>query len=138
VVWLLMASLVFIGTMLSRNYWSLDWANQAAVGATAGVIFSWISVVFSVIEPSFDGGYETLIALGLAVLIGTGIGLKDPLVTFVAGIALAIDAIIFAFDIGGLTTGLLVLLALAIGLITLASVLRKRRLTAASSRTGVS
>lgn len=125
--WLATAVLVFAGTIVWTRLQDLKWEMEGLGATTIAAAMAWINVVAEVIEPTFDGGYEVIIALGLGALIGVGVLLKERVIIFVSGIALAIDAIIFAFDIGGPTTGLIVLLAMAGGLIAVATILRRRK-----------
>ncbi len=125
--WLVVASLVLAGTIVWTRMQELKWEMEGLGATTLAAAIAWITVVTESIEPSFDGGYEVVIAIGLAVLIGLGVLLKERVIIFVSGIAMAIDAIVFAFDIGGPTTGLLVLLGMAAGLIAVATWMRRRK-----------
>ncbi len=125
--WLITATAVFAGVVAWTRLSKLRWEMEGLAATTLAVSAAWINVVAEAIEPSFDGGYEVVIAIGLAVLIGVGLLLKERVIVFVSGIALAIDAIVFAFDVGGPEVGLTVLLLMAGGLIATATLLRRRK-----------
>ncbi len=125
--WFILSVLLIAAIVAWSRIEELRWDSEAIAGTGLAASFAWIVLVDDVIQPNFDGGYEVIIALFLGALIGLGVILKERMLTFVAGIALAIDAIVFAFDIGGPTTGLVVLLLMAGGLITAATLLRRKR-----------
>lgn len=125
--WLLGAVSAWAGVLTWNRIRAPSWSDEAAAATTLAVAGAWLGFTFTVIEPSFDAGYEVVLGLALLVLLAVGILTRQRGVVFASAAALTVDAIVFAFDIGGPTTGLVVLLALAVGLITTATLLRRRR-----------
>lgn len=124
--WLLCAATAWLGALAWNRVGSPPWSDEAAFGTTLSVAAAWLGVTFTIIEPTFDAAPEVFLGLALLVLLGVGIVVRQRGVVFAAGAALTVDAIVFAFNVGGPTTGLVVLLALAVGLITAATLLRRR------------
>ncbi len=125
--WLALAASMWGGIMAWNRFGELRWDLEGAALTTAALIAAWVTIVVTVFSPGFDGGPQIIIALGLGALIGAGILLKERGVIATAAAALTIDAIVFAFDFGGPTVGLLTLVFLAAGLIAVATLLRRRK-----------
>lgn len=104
-----------------------QWDDEGAAITTVALGIAWVMTVFEVFDIQTDGVSEIVIGLGLGALIGAGVLLKERGIIFTAGIGLTIDAIAFAFNVGGPTVGLITLLLLAGGLIAWATVLRRRK-----------
>ncbi len=127
----LVAGLAHLGTVVGfGRTLDRDWRGPASALAVVGVAVGMVMFTFEVIEPSSDGWFpdaaETALWVGamLLPLLGAGIFLKEQGVVVATAAALAIDAIVFAFDIGGLAAGLPVLLGLAAALVWQARALR--------------
>lgn len=125
--WLAGAVAAWAGMAAWNHFDRIPWRHEGAVLTTLGAAAAWIATTIDIIQPSFDGGYELLLGIGFSVLLGTGILLKQPGIVFAAAAALTVDVIVFAFQFGGPTVGLLTLLGLAAALITTAILLRRRK-----------
>ncbi len=125
-LWLVFAALAWAGIATWNRINAPPWNDEGGFSSTLSVAAASLGFIFTVINPSFDAGPEVPLGLVLLVLLGIGIVLRQRGVIFAASAALTIDAIVFAFDIGGATTGLIVLLGLSAALITVATMLRRR------------
>ncbi len=125
-LWLLSAAALWAGTVTWNRLQAPPWDDEAGFSTTLSVAGAWLGFTFTVIEPSFDAAPEVFLGIMLLALLGLAILLRQRGAIFAASAALTVDAIVFAFDIGGATTGLVVLLALSACLIGVATWLRRR------------
>ncbi len=99
--------------------------------AVVGLTPSYIMYLFEGFDPSFRGGTELMLGIPMLGILIAGLGLRERGIVLGAAIVLAADAIVFAFDVGGLGLGLSVLIGTAIALLVLAAtVLRRDPVTA--------
>lgn len=128
-MWLLSAVLVLAGTLAWTRLKDLPWRIPGSVIAGAGAALGW--TVFSAetldARVGFTGDTQVLVAIGLAALLGVGLWLKDRALVYVGGLGLTIDIIVFAFDVGDVEWGLATLIVMSVGLLAVATWLRRRR-----------
>jgi hypothetical protein len=103
-----LAVIVVMGRANARP-WHNDIVLLTTLACAVGVV--WFT--FAILEPGFTGGYEVIIGVAMLLLLAVGIGIRESGMVIGAGPVLAIDAVVFAFDVGGLWTGFLTLLAVA-------------------------
>ncbi|GEM_PF-5917838 len=116
------ASAAYVGLLLSL------WRHEGwtSVALAAQVVPLTISVMRLLDDAGVHGSVSTELGVGafLALVLGVGIALAERGLVAGAAAGLLIDAIVFAFDVGGAMTALLVLLALGGLLVWQAQVLR--------------
>lgn len=98
---------------------------SAATLLLAGTFLGYHFEVLDEILPRFDGASEVYVAILMGLALAAGLALREKGMVLAAAFALAIDAVVFAFDVGELIGGLLALLAVAGLLIWQAGALRR-------------
>ncbi|HJQ93768.1 MAG TPA: hypothetical protein VJ874_05735, partial [Candidatus Thermoplasmatota archaeon] len=104
------------------------WPATSLAAATLLVAGSFLGFYFDVLEevlPGFPGDAEAYLAVLMGGCLAAGLALREKGMVLAAALAIAIDAIVFAFDVGELVGGLLALLAVAGLLIWQAGALRR-------------
>ena len=104
------------------------WPSTSLAAATLLVAGTFLGVYFDVLDeplPDFDGDVEVYVALLMGAALAAGLALREKGMVLAAAFALAIDAVVFAFDVGELIGGLVALLAVAGLLIWQAGSLRR-------------
>jgi hypothetical protein len=106
----------------------LRWRGQAWASVSLGLLVAPLAVAFGLFvnaQPSPSSvGFELIMGLFLAILVGIGVATGDRGLTTGASGGLVIDAVVFAFDVGGAATAFVLLLALGGLLIWQAELLR--------------
>lgn len=109
-----------------RTRW--PWPGVSLAAATLLVAGTFLGYYFDVLSealPTFDGAAEAYVALLMGTALAVGLWLREKGMVLAAALAIAIDAIVFAFDVGELAGGLVALLVVAGLLIWQAGALRR-------------
>lgn len=109
-----------------RGTW--PWPTFSLAAATLLLAGTFVGWYMDAVDPSwtgFDGDVEVFLAVLMAACLAAGLVLREKGVVLAAALAVAIDAIVFAFDVGEVVGGLLALLAVAGLLIWQAGNLRR-------------
>lgn len=122
VVWL--AGLVLLARVDENG--PHPWVDPVLTIATAALVAPTIGVLYDVVDLSDSEAVE--LALGAVQLawIFLGLAIRQRGLVIGGAAVLTVDALVFAFDVGGLLLGMGALIATAIGLLVLASALRGR------------
>jgi hypothetical protein len=128
VLWFLYAivQLPLLVVAARRTTW--PWPSTSLAASTLLVAGTFLGAYFDVFDealPQFDGDVEVYVALLMGGALAAGLALRQKAMVLSSALALAIDAIVFAFDVGELIGGLLALLAVAGLLIWQAGTLRR-------------
>ena len=121
-----MAQLPLLAVSSRKTAW--PWPTMSLAAATLLVAGTFLGFYFDVLEevlPGFPGDAEVYVALLMGAALAIGLMLREKGIVLAAALAIAIDAIVFAFDVGDLVGGLLALLAVAGLLIWQAGALRR-------------
>jgi hypothetical protein len=121
-----MAQLPLLAVSSRKTTW--PWPATSLAAATLLVAGTFLAFYFDVLEevlPGFPGDAEVYLALLMGAALAAGLALREKGMVLAAALAIAIDAIVFAFDVGELVGGLLALLAVAGLLIWQAGALRR-------------
>ena len=121
-----MAQLPLLAVASRKTTW--PWPATSLAAATLLVAGTFLAFYFDVLEevlPDFPGDAEVYLALLMGAALAAGLALREKGMVLAAALAIAIDAIVFAFDVGELVGGLLALLAVAGLLIWQAGALRR-------------
>jgi len=102
------ASVAVLGRRLGRR-----WRAPVLGLCTFGVGAAVLVFTGTVLDPRLKGAYELVLGAVQLALLGAGLALREKGLVVGAALIVAIDAIVFAFDVGGLALGLSVLLATA-------------------------
>jgi hypothetical protein len=124
--WYAVAQLPLLAVASRKTRW--PWPNMSLAAATLLVAGSFLGYYFDVLEevlPDFPGDAEVFVAMLMGAALAAGLALREKGMVLAAALAIAIDAIVFAFDVGELVGGLLALLAVAGLLIWQAGSLRR-------------
>ncbi|HUR24774.1 MAG TPA: hypothetical protein VM327_02020 [Candidatus Thermoplasmatota archaeon] len=124
--WYAIAQLPFLLVASRKTSW--PWPALGLATATILVAGTFLGYYFDSLEqvfPEFPGDAEIYVAILMGAALATGLALREKGMVLAAAFAIAIDAIVFAFDVGDLVGGLLALLAVAGLLIWQASALRR-------------
>ena len=132
--WTLFATASLAAVLVWGRRADIAWRWSLSAVAAAATAIAWIFMVEETVASSFgfDGRHEVFIGLGLGAMLGVGLALRDRAMLYVAGLGLTADAVVFAFDVGGVTWGLVTLIVLSGSLIALATWLRRRQVPASA------
>lgn len=127
--WLVVAALAFAGVVVLVRSVAVPWRHIGLAVAAIGAAVGWVALSEETLTANldWDGAMEAVVAVGLAAVLGVGLLLREPSALYVGGLGLTVDAVVFAFDVGGLNWGLGTLIVLSVGLITAASLLRRHQ-----------
>jgi hypothetical protein len=92
------------------------WPSFGVSGATlllAGSFLGWYFDVVDDVLPGFDGDAEVYVAFLMAICLVAGFLLREKGMVLAAALVVAIDSIVFAFDVGEIVGGLIAILAVA-------------------------
>ncbi|MEA3189570.1 MAG: hypothetical protein QOD77_152 [Thermoplasmata archaeon] len=124
--WLAIAAVHLAALAFLRVGFKQEWVSPA-LGLAAVLVAAPVAVFTAeVLDLDDHGAPELAVALPAAALLALALRIRDPNLLVGAATVLAIDAIVFAFDVGGLVFGILVILAVAAAVLALATVLRRR------------
>jgi hypothetical protein len=118
-----LATLVLQGRIARR-----PWSATAIGLATLLLAGTFLGFYFETADdslPQFAGDAEVYVAVLMAALMAVGLWLKEKGMVLACALVVAIDAIVFAFDVGELIGGLIAILAVAGLLIWQAGSLRR-------------
>lgn len=90
----------------------IGWTGVAAGAMAIPLTIAWIVLMMQTFDHLESVAVELLVGLLLAALMGVGIWLSTRALVAAAAAGLTIDAIVFAFDVGGALTALVVLVTL--------------------------
>jgi hypothetical protein len=124
--WYAVAQLPLLAVSSRKTTW--PWPTMGLAAATLLVAGSFLGYYFDVLDevlPRFPGDAEVYLAVLMGAALAAGLTLREKGIVLAAALAIAIDAIVFAFDVGDLVGGLLALLAVAGLLIWQAGALRR-------------
>ncbi len=100
--------------------------NVALALAVVGLTPSYVMYLLEGFDPSFRGGIEIFLGIAMLAILMAGLAIRERGIVVGAAVVLAVDAIVFAFDVGGLALGLSVLIGTAIALLVLAATVLRR------------
>jgi peptidoglycan/LPS O-acetylase OafA/YrhL len=108
-----LALAVFLG-----RQWNAPWRH--AVGFVATAAWAIALAVFSVdtVQLDFEGSAELVVGVALLAVLAAAVGLREKGAVIAAAVGVAIDAIAFAFDVGGEWAGFITIVAVAVALLT--------------------
>jgi hypothetical protein len=109
-----------------RTAW--PWPTFSLAAATlllGGTFVGWYLDVADDFIGGFDGDAEVYLALLMGSALGAGLYLREKGLVLAAALVIAIDAVVFAFDVGEVVGGLVAILAVAALLIWQAGNLRR-------------
>lgn len=127
-VWFLYAVAQLPILVMASRATKWPWPTFSLAAGTLLVAGSFLAFFFNVGEevlPDFDGDAEVYLALLMGGALAAGLVLREKGMVLAAALAIAIDAIVFAFDVGEVIGGLLAILAVAGLLIWQAGSLRR-------------
>lgn len=124
--WLLLTLAQLAATLVVGRTRGLGWRLPVSALLCVGLVVPFVLVLDSALPSQPSRVYELLVGLFELALVGVGLGLRERGLVLGGALVVAGDAIVFAFDINVLV-GIAVLLAAAVGLIALATVLRRSR-----------
>ncbi len=125
-LWFLYAALQVVALAVASKRTAWPWPTFTLAAATlllAGTFVGWWSD--NVEWRPFDGAIEVALALLMGAALAAGLWLREKGMVLAAALAIAIDSIVFAFDVGEIVGGLVALLAVAGLLIWQAGALRR-------------
>ena len=125
-LWFLYSLLQLVGLAVAAKRTSWPWPTftlAAATGLVAGTFVGFWSD--NVDWRPVDGTIEIVLALLMGAILAGGLWLREKGIVLAAALAIAIDSIVFAFDVGELVGGLVAILAVAGLLIWQAGSLRR-------------
>lgn len=124
--WYALAQLPLLVVASKKTAW--PWPTFSLAAATlllAGTFLGYYFEVLQEVLPRFDGDAEVYLAFLMGGVLALGLALREKGMVLAAALAVAIDAIVFAFDVGELVGGLVALLAVAGLLLWQAGTLRR-------------
>lgn len=124
--WFAVAQLPLLAVASRLTKW--PWPTFSLAAATLLLAGTFLGYYFEVLEeilPGFDGDAEVYVAFLMGAVLAAGLYLREKGMVLAAALAIAIDAVVFAFDVGDLIGGLLALLVVAGLLIWQAGSLRR-------------
>lgn len=127
-LWFLYAAAQLPLLLVASRRTSWPWPTFSLAAATlllAGTFLGFYFDVLSEHTPRFDGEAEVLVAVLMGATLGVGLWMREKGMVLASAFAIAVDAIVFAFDVGEVVGGLLALLAVAGLLIWQAGTLRR-------------
>lgn len=89
------------------------WRNEVLATASLGVATCAIAFSHGVLSMTSSTKVELAVGVAMGVLFATGLVAREKGLIFGAGLMLVIDALVFAFDLGGYLTGVILLVLLA-------------------------
>lgn len=123
-VWVSIQALYTVG-LVGLRWARLRWWSSAAGAASIALVVPVALFTDQVVHPRADGVAELVVALPEFALLALGIGLRSRELVICPALVIAVDAIVFAFDVGGVGFGVVALLAVAGGLVALAGLMRR-------------
>lgn len=125
-LWFLYALLQVLGLAVASRQAKWPWPTFTLAAATLLVAGTFVGFWSDNVDwRPFDGTIEAVLALLMGALLGAGLWLREKGMVLAAALAIAIDSIVFAFDVGELVGGLVAILAVAGLLIWQAGALRR-------------
>lgn len=124
--WYAVAQLPLLIVASQQTRW--PWPTVSLAAATLLLAGTFLGYYFDVLTealPGFDGDAEVYVAALMGTALAVGLALREKGMVLAAALAVAIDAVVFAFDVGELAGGLVALLAVAGLLIWQAGALRR-------------
>ncbi len=126
--WFLWAALQLPFLVFASKKTAWPWPTFSLAAATLLLAGTFLGFYFDVVEEvfsGFDGDAEAFLALLMGLALAAGLWLREKGMVLAAALVIAIDAIVFAFDVGEIIGGLLAILAVAGLLIWQAGSLRR-------------
>lgn len=130
-LWFLGALAIAAGVVwLARG---LAWRPAGVAVATGGLCIGIVAAIAENLPLATEGATAAVVGVAFLAVLFLALSLREVAALFVAGHALVIDAVVFAFQLGGPVWGLVALVVLAGGMFATAGRLRTvaRRLAAA-------
>ena len=125
-LWFLYALLQVVGLAVAAKRTQWPWPTFTLAAATLLVAGTFVGFWSGNVDwRPFDGTIEVVLALLMGALLAAGLWLREKGMVLAAALAVAIDSIVFAFDVGELVGGLVAILAVAGLLIWQAGALRR-------------
>lgn len=125
IVWLTMQGLLLVALVALDRVWrDRDAAAPVALGVLA-LAGSLIPFLVETVEISSSETVGLVLGGALLAVLGAGVALRHRGLVYGASIGLAVDAMVFAFDVGGVWLGTGLLVALAVALIWQAELLKR-------------
>jgi hypothetical protein len=124
--WYAVAQLPILVVASRKTRW--PWPTFSLSAATLLLAGTFLGYYFDVLDevlPDFDGAAEAYVAVLMGAVLGVGLALREKGMVLASALAIAIDAVVFAFDVGNLVGGLIALLVVAGLLIWQAGALRR-------------
>lgn len=103
-----LAFVLGIGRMIAAR-----WRPEALAVATIGLVPGVVMFSIEILSLDFTGSAELVLGAVMLAILWAGIALKERGMVVGAAAVIAVDAIVYAFDIGGVLTGVGVLVVTA-------------------------
>lgn len=126
--WFLWAALQLPFLVVASKKTTWPWPTFSLAAATLLLAGSFLGFYFDVVDEvfaGFDGDAEVFLAALMGLALAAGLILREKGMVLAAALVVAIDAIVFAFDVGEIIGGLVAILAVAGLLIWQAGSLRR-------------
>ena len=126
--WFLIAAVQLVTLTLQGRIARRAWSATAIGLATLLLAGTFLGYYFQVAEgplPDFDGDAEAFVAVLMGAAMAVGLWFREKGMVLASAAVLAVDAVVFAFDVGELVGGLVTILAMAGLLIWQAGFLRR-------------
>ncbi len=126
IAWAVIAFVMLLLWVAAGRLLDKPWRHRVNGLATMAYTVPFVVMLFEVSErPVVDGFAELALGGVMLLLILAASFLRERGVLVGAVLVLAVDAIVYAFDVGGATVGVIVLVATAVGLLFQAGALRR-------------
>lgn len=128
VAWFAYALLQLPALVVAGRRTAWPWPTLATAGSTLLVAGTFLYVFFDFVSERIDnfaGDAEIYLALLMGVALAAGLATREKGMVLAAALVIAIDAIVFAFEVGEIIGGLVSILAVAGLLIWQAGALRR-------------
>jgi hypothetical protein len=129
-LWVLIAGAHAAAILVSR-FMGQDFLNLATGFVPPGLVVPFVWFISQVLDRGGAffhrfGGTEILLAIPMAALLGIAVWKRSGALLVGSSLVLSVDAIVFAFDVGGIAFGVVSLLVVAGAILGLGTYLRKR------------
>ena len=125
-LWFLYSLLQLLGLAVAAKRTAWPWPSFTLAAATGLVAGTFVGFWADNVDwRPVDGTIEVVLALLMGAILAAGLWLREKGMVLAAALAIAIDSIVFAFDVGELVGGLVAILAVAGLLIWQAGSLRR-------------
>ena len=127
-LWFIAAGLQLGGLVLISRLAQWPWPTLSLASATLLFAGTFLGFYFDVVDSEvqgFEGDVEIYLAALMGAVLAAGLALREKGMVLASAFVIAVDAIVFAFDVGEVVGGLLSLLAVAGLLIWQAGSLRR-------------